>query len=82
MVSSGYFGKKKPHPSIFEFVLGRLDVPPALAAMVGDSIDDDVEGAAALGMRAFLLDREDRYPSRRDRLTDLRALPAALGLLA
>jgi putative hydrolase of the HAD superfamily len=82
VVSSGYFGKTKPHPSIFEFVLGRLGVPPGLAAMVGDSIDDDVEGAAALGMRAFLLDREDRYPSRRDRLTDLRALPAALGLRA
>jgi hypothetical protein len=31
-------------------------------------------------MRAFLLDREDVYPEREDRLPDLRALPAALGL--
>jgi FMN phosphatase YigB (HAD superfamily) len=63
-------------------VLERLDVPPALAAMVGDSIADDIEGAEALGMRALLLDREGRYPDRGGRLTDLRQLPAALGLIA
>ena len=31
-------------------------------------------------MTAFLLDRENRYPEREGRLTDLRELPAALGL--
>jgi HAD superfamily hydrolase (TIGR01662 family) len=80
VVSSGHFGKTKPHPSIFEYVLERLDVPPRLSAMVGDSIDDDIEGAAALGMQAFLLDREGRFPNRAGRLTDLRQLPVALGL--
>ena len=48
--------------------------------MVGDSPEDDVDGAKALGMRAFLVDREDRYPDVEDRLPDLLALPAALGL--
>jgi FMN phosphatase YigB (HAD superfamily) len=48
--------------------------------MVGDSIDDDIEGARALGMRAILLDREGRNPGFEPRLDDLRALPAALGL--
>ena len=80
VVSSGFFGKTKPHPSIFEHVLAALDVPPKRAAMVGDSLDDDIDGAAALGMRAFLVDREGRYPDRGDRIDDLRALPAALGL--
>ncbi len=80
-VSSGHFGKTKPHPSIFEHVLRRLDVPARLAAMVGDSIDDDIGGAEALGLRAFLLDRDGRYPDRAGRLTDLRQLPAALGLV-
>ena len=28
--------------------------------MVGDSVEDDIEGAAALGMRAVLIDREGR----------------------
>jgi len=32
-------------------------------------------------MRAFLLDRTDRYPDEPDRLPTLLALPAALGLL-
>jgi len=31
-------------------------------------------------MRAFLVDREDRFPEVEERLPDLRALPAALGL--
>jgi hypothetical protein len=31
-------------------------------------------------MRAFLLDRDGRHPDSDARLTDLRELPAALGL--
>ncbi|MGB2951797.1 MAG: HAD family hydrolase [Gaiellaceae bacterium] len=80
VVSSGAHGKIKPHPAIFRAALERLEVEPAEAAMVGDSPEDDVEGARALGMQALLLDREGRYPEILDKLTDLRALPAALGL--
>src|ERR687886_1137207 len=77
-VSSGAHGKTKPHPTIFQAALERLAVPAAEAAMVGDSVEDDVEGAKAVGMRAVLLDRENRYPDVDEKLTDLRALPAAL----
>jgi putative hydrolase of the HAD superfamily len=80
VLSSRVHGKTKPHETIFRAVLGRLGVEPQAAAMVGDSVDDDVEGARAVGMRAFLLDREDRYPDLEGRLFDLRELPAALGL--
>jgi putative hydrolase of the HAD superfamily len=79
-VSSGVHGKTKPHPTIFQAALERLGVEPADAVMVGDSVEDDVEGAKAVGMRGVLLDRENRYPEIADKLTDLRALPAALGL--
>jgi HAD superfamily hydrolase (TIGR01549 family) len=80
-IGSGAFGRTKPHPTIFQAVLERLDVEPANAAMVGDSVEDDVEGARAAGIeRAFLLDREDRHPKVEARLPDLFALPAALGL--
>jgi putative hydrolase of the HAD superfamily len=79
-VSSGVHGKTKPHPTIFQAALGRLGVDPEAAVMVGDSIEDDVEGAKAVGMQAVLLDRDDRYPEIEEKLTDLRALPAALGL--
>ena len=79
-LSSGAHGKVKPSPTIFRAVLELLEARPEEAAMVGDSPDDDVEGARALGMRAFLLDREGRFDERTDTLPDLRSLPAALGL--
>ncbi len=79
-LSSGTHGKVKPSPTIFRAVLGLLELDPRQAAMVGDSPKDDVEGARALGLRAFLLDRDGRHPDAPDALADLRALPAALGL--
>ena len=79
-VCSRDHGWVKPHETIFRAALERLGVEPADAAMVGDSLEDDVEGARALGMRAFLVDRENRYPEVEGRLPDLYGLPAALGL--
>ena len=81
VLTSHAHGKTKPHESIFRAMLGLLDVAAGEAVMVGDTIDDDVEGARAVGMRAVLLDREGRYPEVDGRLDDLRELPAALGLL-
>jgi putative hydrolase of the HAD superfamily len=78
-ISSGKHGKVKPSPTIFRAVLELLEVEPQEAAMIGDSPVDDVEGARALGMQAFLIDREGRFPDRDDALPDLLALPAALG---
>ena len=79
-LASGAHGWTKPHRSIFLAVLERLGVEANEAAMVGDSPEDDVEGARALGMQAFLIDRDGRHPEWDDRLPDLFALPAALGL--
>jgi HAD superfamily hydrolase (TIGR01549 family) len=79
-LASREHGKTKPDPTIFRAVLERLGVEPEDAAMVGDSLDDDVAGARALGMRAFLLDREGVHRGAEEALPDLRSLPAALGL--
>jgi putative hydrolase of the HAD superfamily len=79
-IASGAHGYTKPHRSIFDAVLASLEVEPERAAMVGDSPQDDIEGARALGMRAFLVDRDGRHPRGEDTLPDLFALPAALGL--
>ncbi len=73
-------GKTKPHASIFAAVLERLGVEPAAAAMVGDTVEDDIEGALAIGMRAVLVDRLGRYPNFEPRVEDLYGLPAALSL--
>ena len=80
-LSSRVHGRVKPHPTIFQAVLDQLEVPAERAAMVGDSPEDDLEGARALGMHAFLVDREGLYPEAPHRLTDLFALPVALAAL-
>jgi putative hydrolase of the HAD superfamily len=79
-ISSFHHGKTKPHESIFRGLLDLLDVLPEEAVMVGDSVEDDVDGALAVGMRALLVDREGRYPDRTDRLDDLTGLATTLGL--
>jgi putative hydrolase of the HAD superfamily len=80
VLTSHAHGKSKPHETIFRALLARLGVEPGEAVMVGDTIEDDVEGALAIGMQAVLVDREGRYPGIEGRLDDLRELPAALGL--
>jgi putative hydrolase of the HAD superfamily len=80
VLTSHAHGKTKPHESIFRALLGLLAVEPEDAVMVGDTIEEDVEGARAVGMHAVLLDREGRYPEIEGRLDDLRELPAALGI--
>jgi putative hydrolase of the HAD superfamily len=80
VLTSRVFGKTKPHEAIFRRMPDLLGVAAGDAAMVGDTIEDDVEGARAVGMRALLLDREGRHPGAADRLDDLRGVPAALGL--
>jgi HAD superfamily hydrolase (TIGR01662 family) len=78
-VSSGVHGKVKPSPSIFKAVLDLLEVDAKAAVMIGDSPEDDVAGAEAIGMRGLLLDREGKH-GRDDALPTLLALPAILGI--
>ena len=79
-VASRAHGWIKPHESIFLAALDLIGVEPGDAAMVGDSVEDDIEGAAALGMRAILIDRDRRHPEAVESLPDLWGLPAALGI--
>jgi HAD superfamily hydrolase (TIGR01662 family) len=79
-ISSFHHGHTKPHASIFRAVLDLLAVEPAEAAMVGDTIADDIEGALALGMRAILLDREGTRAAFEPRMKSLNELPPLLGL--
>jgi putative hydrolase of the HAD superfamily len=80
VVGSRAHGRIKPHPSIFVAALQALDVRPEQVAMVGDSYEDDIEGARSLGIHAVLLDRDGLYPEASERIDTLLALPAALGL--
>jgi putative hydrolase of the HAD superfamily len=80
-VSSVETGAVKPAPRMFSTLYGLLGISPRDAVMVGDSMEDDVEGAMAAGSAAILLDRSGR---RRDlavpRIESLAELPAALSL--
>jgi HAD superfamily hydrolase (TIGR01662 family) len=70
-ISSFHHGKTKPHASIFRAVLDLLEVDPPAALMVGDSVDDDIEGALAIGMQAVLLDRLGLRPDFAPRVESL-----------
>jgi putative hydrolase of the HAD superfamily len=77
VLTSRSHGKTKPHEGIFRRMLELLGVAPVEALMVGDTIEDDVKGATAVGMRAVLVDRERRYPEEAS-IADLRALLALI----
>jgi HAD superfamily hydrolase (TIGR01662 family) len=74
-LSSFHHGKAKPHASIFRAVLDLLAVDAPDALMVGDTVEDDVEGARAVGMQAILLDRLGLRPDFAPRITSLLELP-------
>jgi putative hydrolase of the HAD superfamily len=77
-VSSPDHGYMKPHPRIFRAALTLIDVQPAAAMMVGDSLSHDVEGARRAGMRGVLLARGPvpaDVPGDVDVVRSLRELP-------
>jgi HAD superfamily hydrolase (TIGR01509 family) len=53
-ISSCELGYRKPHPRIYQAALDRLGLPAQQVVFVGDRVDADVEGPAALGMRTVL----------------------------
>jgi len=50
MAISCDIGYMKPHPRIFQYALDAMGVEPGAAAMVGDNLRADVEGAKTMGM--------------------------------
>ncbi|TMI91448.1 MAG: HAD family hydrolase [Bacillati bacterium ANGP1] len=58
LVTSAGFGRVKPHPSIFTFVLDAWQAPAGAVVMVGDTLGADILGAHQVGMRSILVDIE------------------------
>jgi putative hydrolase of the HAD superfamily len=58
---SSRVGAVKPDPAIFQAALNYHGVEAREAWHVGDSLRDDVEGATAVGIRAALIDRDNRF---------------------
>src|SRR4029079_8700167 len=62
VVTSAEVGAAKPAPRGFQRALAVAGVEPGEALQVGDKIDNDIEGAAAAGVRGVLIQREGEPP--------------------
>ncbi len=49
----------KPHPAYFAEVLGRMGWPEGPVVMVGDDVERDLPGSAALGLPTFWINASD-----------------------
>jgi 2-haloalkanoic acid dehalogenase type II len=78
VVTSAEVGAPKPDPRVFERALAIAGAAPSEALHVGDKVDNDVEGAAAAGVRAVLVQREGEPPAGVEAVRSLRELAALL----
>ncbi|MFA5785380.1 MAG: HAD family hydrolase [Actinomycetota bacterium] len=80
---SSEVGVRKPHPRIFQHVLGRLGVSADEAIFVGDRVKDDIVGARRVGMRLAVLTRQFRQEEDGQGLADavIQSLPELLDLV-
>ena len=63
IVISGELGSAKPAAAMFEAALAALGVGPGAATMIGDSPEEDIAGAAALGLATVWIARGRGYPA-------------------
>jgi putative hydrolase of the HAD superfamily len=78
VVTSAEVGEAKPSPRVFERALAVARVSPDEALHVGDKIDNDVQGAAAAGVRPVLLQRVGDPPPEVEAIRSLSELVALL----
>jgi len=86
-VSSAELGVGKPNPAIYARALELAGATADAAVMAGDSLDTDVAGAQAAGLRAVLVDRWGTAPGRVGAVSvptipSLAELPRLVGSLA
>jgi putative hydrolase of the HAD superfamily len=75
-VSSAVAGAAKPAPAAFQAGLRVAGCSAAEAVHVGDSVENDVAGARAAGLRAVLVRRAGEPPARVEAVRSLRELSA------
>ena len=70
-------GLLKSDPKMFQMALKKLKIKPEEALMVGDSLESDMKGAEAAGIRGILIDRNNRQEFA-DKITSLLELESKL----
>ncbi len=82
VVVSGAVNKRKPSAEIFKSALMLMGVSASEAVFVGDTIDADIEGAKAVGMKAIYIERREQKPSEKfqpdQTIKNLRELPSII----
>lgn len=73
ILDSAHVGFEKPDPRIFLAATGKLGLPPASCAYVGDLYEIDILGARAAGLRAILIGASPA-PGAVERVGNLAAL--------
>lgn len=72
---SAELGAAKPEPEAFDALAKRLGLFPGNLVMVGDSWNDDIEGALAAGWTAIWINRHGRARPSHDPEAELLELP-------
>jgi HAD superfamily hydrolase (TIGR01662 family) len=57
IISSAAFGKRKPHPGIFQAALDYFQMSPENAVMIGDTYEADITGGKQAGMQTIWIIR-------------------------
>jgi putative hydrolase of the HAD superfamily len=65
VVVSGAINKRKPAEEIFKSALALLGISASEVVFVGDTIDADIEGSKAVGMKAVYIERREQKPSEK-----------------
>jgi putative hydrolase of the HAD superfamily len=78
VVTSADTGVAKPGRAMFERALAVAGAGPRETVHVGDSVENDVEGARAAGIRAVLVRRNGAAPAGVEAIRSLVELPALL----
>lgn len=81
VVISGDLGIAKPKPALFQHALARLGIAAEDAVMVGDSVERDVRGAEAAGVRGIWLNRDGASPPEPNGHAEISTLAALRGVL-
>jgi putative hydrolase of the HAD superfamily len=78
IVVSAIIGASKPSPKIFEVALSHASAAPHEALHIGDSLEEDYEGARRAGLGALLLDRDQLTPELPDCIVSLSEIQTRL----
>jgi putative hydrolase of the HAD superfamily len=68
---SAVVGWEKPHPAVFDHALQAVSVSPSRALHVGDSLREDIQGAAQAGLQPLWIQRQEMAASPYPVIQDL-----------